>query len=92
VTVAEETQGRILDKVEYIEGVVERLSQKQDIEREEYLNDWEQQAVVERTFQTAIEACLDIRNCFSRNSMRRSLPPMSRNFHASGIAEYLIPT
>lgn len=74
MTIDEETQARILDKVEYIEGVVERLSQKQDIERNEYLNDWEQQAVVERAFQTAIEACLDIAELLLKE-LGEGIPP-----------------
>lgn len=60
--------------MEYIGGVVERLSQKQDVEREEYLNDWEQQAVVERTFQAAIEACLDIAGLLLKE-LDEEIPP-----------------
>lgn len=60
MTANEETRERILDKAEYIEEAVEVLSRKQALDRDEYLHDWEQQAIVERAFQTAIEACLDI--------------------------------
>lgn len=74
MTIDEETQNRILDKVEYIEEVVDNLSQKQGLEREEYVNDWEQQAVVERAFQTAIEACLDIAELLLK-SISTTIPP-----------------
>ena len=60
MTVGDETEARILDKAEHVEQSVTFLSQKQELDREGYLSDWEQQAIVERTFQTAIEACLDI--------------------------------
>jgi uncharacterized protein YutE (UPF0331/DUF86 family) len=43
-------------------------------EREEYLNDWEQQAVVERAFQTAIEACLDIAELLLKE-LDEDIPP-----------------
>lgn len=54
MTVDGETEARILDKVEHVEQSVTFLSQKQTLDRDEYLSDWEQQAIVERTFQTAI--------------------------------------
>lgn len=55
-----ETETRLVDKVEYIDEAVSVLARKQSLNRETYLDDREQRAVVEREFQTAIEACLDI--------------------------------
>ena len=55
-----ETEPRIVDRAEYIDEAVSVLARKQSLDRETYLDDREQRAVVEREFQTAIEACLDI--------------------------------
>ncbi len=55
-----ETETRIVEKVEYIEEAVAVLSRKQSLELADYLNDREQRAIVEREFQTALEACIDI--------------------------------
>lgn len=60
MTVSDETEERILDKATYVEKTVSILVRKQTLDKEEYLSDREQRAVVEREFQTAIEACLDI--------------------------------
>lgn len=56
----DETESRIVEKVEYIEQAVTVLSRKQSLALSEYLADREQQAIVEREFQTALEACIDI--------------------------------
>ncbi len=56
----DETELRIVEKVEYIEQAVTVLSRKQSLELSAYLDDREQQAIVEREFQTALEACIDI--------------------------------
>ena len=56
----DETESRIVEKVEYIEQAVTVLSRKQSLSLSEYLDDREQQAIVEREFQTALEACIDI--------------------------------
>lgn len=56
----DETESRIVEKVEYIEQAVTVLSRKQSLELSAYLADREQQAIVEREFQTALEACIDI--------------------------------
>jgi Uncharacterized conserved protein len=55
-----ETETRIIEKAEYIDEAVSILARKQSLDRETYHADREQRAVVEREFQTAIEACLDI--------------------------------
>lgn len=74
MTVDEETEIRILDKAEHIEQAVTFLRQKQTLDRETYLSDWEQQAIVERTFQTAIEACLDIAELLLKQ-LNETMPP-----------------
>jgi uncharacterized protein YutE (UPF0331/DUF86 family) len=56
----DETEARIVEKVEYIGEAVTVLSNKQNLEKTAYLEDREQRAIVEREFQTALEACLDI--------------------------------
>ena len=68
MTVDEETEARILDKAEHVEQSVTFLTQKQALDRQEYLSDWEQQAIVERTFQTAIEACIDVAELLVKDS------------------------
>jgi uncharacterized protein YutE (UPF0331/DUF86 family) len=60
VTVPEETEERILDKAIYVEEAVSVLIRKQTLSIEEYLAEREQRSIVEREFQTAIEACIDI--------------------------------
>ncbi len=56
----EETEIRVVEKVEYIEEAVIVLSRKQSLEKAAYLGDREQRSIVEREFQTALEACIDI--------------------------------
>jgi len=60
VTVPDDIETRILDKAEHLEEAVTVLSEKQSLDRETYRTDREQRAIVEREFQTAIEACIDI--------------------------------
>ena len=48
----DETETRIVEKVEYIEGALTVLSRKQSLEEAKYLADREQRAIVEREFQT----------------------------------------
>lgn len=56
----EEIEIRILEKVEYVDEATTVLARKRSLSREVYVNDREQRAIVEREFQTAIEACIDI--------------------------------
>ena len=63
-----ETIERIVDKVEFVADATGLLARKQSLEREEYLADREQQAIVEREFQVAIEACIDIAELLIRDS------------------------
>ena len=60
MTVPADVEARILDKAEYVEEALTVLAEKQSIDRETYQNSREQRAIVEREFQTAIEACIDI--------------------------------
>lgn len=60
MTVPEDTERRILHKATYVEEALTVLSRKQSLSPDAYRNDREQRAIVEREFQTAIEACLDI--------------------------------
>ena len=60
MTVDDETEARILEKAEHVDEAVTRLVGKQEVKLDDYLADWEERAVVERTFQTAIEACIDV--------------------------------
>lgn len=60
MTVPDDIESRIVDKTEHVEKAVTVLSDKQSLDGETYASDREQRAVVEREFQTAIEACIDI--------------------------------
>jgi uncharacterized protein YutE (UPF0331/DUF86 family) len=57
----ERTERRIVEKAAYVGEAVTLLATKRDsLSFEAYRNDREQRDVVEREFETAIEACLDI--------------------------------
>lgn len=56
----EETEERILEKATFVEEAVEVLVRKRSLSASEYRSNREQRAIVEREFQTAIEACIDI--------------------------------
>ena len=60
MTVSDENETRILQKAEYVQEAVAVLSRKQSLDEGTYRHSREQRAIVEREFQTAIEACLDI--------------------------------
>lgn len=60
MTIDDETAERIVDKAEYIRDCLEILAQEQSLTREAYLADRQTQDVVERRFETAIQACIDI--------------------------------
>ena len=91
MTVDGETAARILDKTEYVEQSVTFLSQKQDLDRNEYLSDWEQQAIVKRTFQTAIEACLDIAELLIKASNETVPSTNAEQFETLGTLDILSP-
>lgn len=60
VELDDETESRLLDRAEYIEEAVTILAEKQSLAPEDYRSNREHRAIVEREFQTAIEACIDI--------------------------------
>jgi uncharacterized protein YutE (UPF0331/DUF86 family) len=63
------TEQRILEKARYVGEAVEVLASKRDsLSFEEYRSEREQRDVVEREFETATEACLDIGKMLLRAS------------------------
>lgn len=57
----ERTERRILDRASYVRDAVAVLAEKREsVSFEAYRSDREQRDVVEREFETAIEACIDI--------------------------------
>lgn len=60
----------MLAKVAFVNEAVQMLASKQSLSESEYLEDREAQAVVERNFHTAIEACIDIAELFIVASSR----------------------
>jgi uncharacterized protein YutE (UPF0331/DUF86 family) len=59
--VDERTERRLVEKAEYVGEAVTLLAGKRDeLSFDEYRADREQRDIVEREFETAIEACLDI--------------------------------
>jgi uncharacterized protein YutE (UPF0331/DUF86 family) len=57
----ESLQNEILKElIELIEAEINLLKQKTKIPFSQYLNNWELQHIVERAFQNAIQACIDI--------------------------------
>jgi uncharacterized protein YutE (UPF0331/DUF86 family) len=60
VSLDDETEDRILENVAYIQEAVDILAEKQTLDEAAYLQDRQQRDIVEREFQTAIEACIDI--------------------------------
>ena len=55
-----DAESRILDKAQYDEAAVSVLVRKQSLDPETFRSDREQRAIVEREFQTAIQACIDV--------------------------------
>ena len=78
----QQTRRRILEKAEYVSEAVSALTEKRDsLSFEEYAERCEARDVVEREFQTAIEACLDIgrySKLATANSRRRTPPSSGR--------------
>lgn len=60
MNISDEDEARILEKATYIEESLEILTEKQSLNKDVYRSNREQRAIVEREFQTTIEACLDI--------------------------------
>jgi len=68
VTVPDDVESRIVDRAEYVEEALSVLADKQTLDEETYRTDREQRAIVEREFQTAIEACIDIAGLLLRTT------------------------
>lgn len=60
MALTEDEVDRILEKATYLQESIALLEDKQSIDKQTYEADRETQAVVEREFHTAIEACSDI--------------------------------
>jgi uncharacterized protein YutE (UPF0331/DUF86 family) len=73
MTIPADIEARILDKAEYVEEALTILSEKQALDRTTYQENREQQAIVEREFQTAIEACIDIAGLLLR-ALDKTMP------------------
>jgi uncharacterized protein YutE (UPF0331/DUF86 family) len=82
VTVDDEIEERILDKAEYIEEAVSVLSQKRSLDENTYHEDREQRAIVEREFETATGACIDIAELPIKNADRPMPDTNGRKFVA----------
>lgn len=87
----DETEQRILDKAGHIERAVATLSRKQSLARETYFDDREQRAIVEREFQTAIEACLDIATLLLGDANMAVPETNAGRFEALGEIDILSP-
>jgi len=68
VKVPDDVETSIVDKATYVEDAVAVLAAKRSLDEAVYRGDREQQAIVEREFQTAIEACIDIAGLLIRAS------------------------
>ncbi len=68
MTLSDDAERRILEKARYVEESIEILANKRALDEADYNSDREQRAIVEREFQTAIEACLDIAGVVIRTS------------------------
>jgi predicted nucleotidyltransferase len=69
--VDERTERRLVEKAEYVGKAVALLAAKRDsLSFDEYRTDREQRDIVEREFETAIEACIDIGEMILRPSLK----------------------
>jgi uncharacterized protein YutE (UPF0331/DUF86 family) len=68
VKVPDHVETSIVDKATYVEDAVAVLAAKRSLDEAVYRGEREQQAIVEREFQTAIEACIDIAGLLIRVS------------------------
>jgi uncharacterized protein YutE (UPF0331/DUF86 family) len=69
--------GKVVTAMEHVETSVEVLRDRGRLEESEYLNDREARDVVERRFETAIQACIDIARVFVRDA-GREMPDTNR--------------
>ena len=77
----DEIEERILEKVEYVDEATTVLSRKRDLSRDAYETDREQRDIVEREFQTAIEACIDVARLVIRDR-DEEVPPTNADAFA----------
>jgi len=68
----------IVEKAEYIESCLEILAAKQSVSRAEFREDPETRDVVERRFEKASQACLDVARMLLRISTAESAGPTPR--------------
>jgi len=87
----DETEERILDKAGYVEEAVAVLERKRALDEATYLSDREQRAIVEREFQTAIEACLDIAALLCKDLTGGAPEENARKFSVLAEREVLGP-
>lgn len=60
MTVPCDVETRVLERAAYIEEAVSILAEKRALDKDTYLENRTERAIVEREFHTAIEACIDI--------------------------------
>jgi uncharacterized protein YutE (UPF0331/DUF86 family) len=91
VTVPDDVESRIVDRAEYVEEALSVLADKQSLDRETYRTDREQRAIVEREFQTAIEACIDIAGLLLRTTSTDTPDTYADRFSALEKEDVLSP-
>ncbi len=71
----------MLPKVAFVNEAVQMLASKQPLSESEYREDSEAQAIVERSFHTAIKACIDIAKLLIVASSREIPERNADRFH-----------
>lgn len=85
----ERTERRILEKAEYVGDAIKVLVRKRDsLSFEEYRAQREQRDVVEREFETAIEACIDIGKMILEAENENVPNTTRKSFTNSGAGTY----
>ena len=86
----ERTRQRILEKATYVADALTVLAEKRDeLSFEEYRERREARDVVEREFETAIEACIDIRKMLLRVTSATVPDRNAQVFHELGRTDVL---
>lgn len=86
----ERTRQRILEKATYVADALTVLAQKRDeLSFKEYREQREARDVVEREFETAIEACIDIGKMLLRATTETVPDRNAQVFHELGSADVL---
>jgi len=89
MTVPDDIEARILEKASYVEEAISVLASKRKLDKQTYLDDREQRAIVEREYQTAIEACLDIAGLLIRTVDRDAPDTYAERFAILNDADVL---